>query len=57
MYRTQALTDAQNKHLISSIKNLSKVNSEAEVFVVGDLNLPDVCWVSGTVEGPIGTSV
>ena len=56
MYRTQALTDAQNRHLIGSIKNLSKVNSEAEVIVVGDLNLPDVCWVSGTVEGPIGTS-
>ena len=56
VYRTQALTDAQNRHLIGSIKNLSKVNSEAEVIVVGDLNLPDVCWVSGTVEGPIGTS-
>ena len=51
VYRSQALTGAQNKHLINSLKNLSVEHPDDEIIIVGDLNLPDVCWVSGTVRG------
>ena len=27
-----------------------------QIILVGDFNLPDVCWSNGTVRGPIDTS-
>ena len=51
VYRSQALTGAQNKHLINSLKKLSVEHPDDEIIIVGDLNLPDVCWVTGTVRG------
>ena len=41
--------------MLDSIKRLCANNLENELILVGDLNLPDVCWVSGTVSGPVGT--
>ena len=55
IYRTPALTGTQNKQMLDSIKKLCANNLENELILVGDLNLPDVCWVSGTVSGPVGT--
>jgi len=55
IYRTPALTGAQNKQMLNSIKRLCVDNTDNELILVGDLNLPDVCWVSGTVGGPVDT--
>jgi len=51
VYRSQALTSIQNKQLLNSLKKLSVENPDDEIILVGDLNLPDVCWVTGTVRG------
>ena len=51
VYRSQALTSAQDKQLVSALKNLSVDHPDDEVIIVGDFNLPDVCWVTGTVRG------
>ena len=55
VYRTQALSQTQNRQLLTAMKKLCTDYNEGEVIFVGDLNLPDVCWVSGTVKGPIDT--
>ena len=55
VYRTPALSGTQNTQMLNSIRRLCVDNSENEVILVGDLNLPDVCWVSGTVGGPVDT--
>ncbi len=51
VYRSQALTSAEDKQLVSALKNLSVDHPDDEVIIVGDFNLPDVCWVTGTVRG------
>ena len=43
VYRSQALTSAQDKQLVSALKKLSVDHPDDEVIIVGDLNLPDVC--------------
>jgi len=56
IYRSPSLNDKQNRTMINSIDKLSKTYSESEVLLVGDFNLPDVCWVTGTLSGPMNTS-
>ena len=53
VYRSQQLTDSQNKVIIDAIGRLCTDYVTEEVIVVGDFNLPNVSWVSGTVGGPI----
>ena len=45
------MTSAKDKQLVSALKNLSVDHPDDEVIIVGDFNLPDVCWVTGTVRG------
>ena len=56
VYRSQNLDAKQNKTMIKAIANLAKSDNENEVILVGDFNLSDVCWVSGTVSGPADTT-
>ena len=56
VYRSPSLNDNQNRTMINCIDKLSKTYSENEVLLVGDFNLPDVCWVTGTLSGPMNTS-
>ena len=56
IYRSPSLNDKQNRTMINSINELCKTNCENEVLLAGDFNLPDVCWVTGTLLGPINTS-
>ena len=53
VYRSQALTGTQNKQLVNALKKLSVDYPDDEIIIVGDFNLPDVCWVTGTVRGAI----
>ena len=39
----------------SELHNLPTSDTD-QVTLVGDFNLPDVCWSNGTVRGPIDTS-
>ena len=39
----------------SELHNLPTSDTD-QVILVGDFNLPDVCWSNGTVRGPIDTS-
>ena len=55
VYRSPSLSQAQNKHLLGKIKRLSLDCADDELVLVGDLNLADVCWVTGTVSGPTAT--
>ena len=55
VYRSPSLSQAQNKHLLGKIKRLSLDCADDELVLVGDLNLADVCWVTGTVGGPTTT--
>ena len=55
VYRSPSLSQAQNKHLLGKIKRLSLDCADEELVLVGDLNLADVCWVTGTVSGPTAT--
>ena len=55
IYRSPSLSQAQNKHLLGKIKRLSLDCADKELVLVGDLNLADVCWVTGTVSGPTAT--
>ena len=56
VYRSPSLNDKQNRTMINEIGNLTKTYSESEVLLVGDFNLPDVCWVTGTLLGPMNTT-
>ena len=49
VYCSQALTSGQDKQLVGALKKLSVDHPDDEVIIVGDFNLPDVCWVTGTV--------
>ena len=51
VYRGRALTSGQDKQLVGALKKLSVDHTDYEVIIVGDFNLPDVCWVTGTVRG------
>ena len=56
VYSSPSLNHNQNRTMINAIDKLCKTACENEVLLVGDLNLPDVCWVTGTLSGPINTS-
>ena len=49
------LSQAQNKHLLGKIKKLSLDCADDKLVLLGDLNLVDVCWVTGTMSGPTAT--
>lgn len=56
VYRSQSISHEDNLSMISQIKNLkSVIPSDAELMVVGDFNLPNVCWDTGTVICPTQT--
>ena len=55
VYRSQALSYDENCKILDQIEKL-KVNYDQEILVVGDFNLPAVCWRSGLVKGPPETT-
>lgn len=54
VYRSASLTSSQNNTLIEMINKLCNHNIES--VIVGDFNLPNVTWLSGTVDAPTGTT-
>ena len=54
IYRSMSLSKAQNNAMTKMIAKLAVFNVES--ILVGDLNLPNVSWLSGTVNAPLGTS-
>ena len=53
VYRSTSLNNMQDNLLLAALKQLCSVNTTIETLIVGDFNLPDVCWVTGTVLGPV----
>ena len=53
VYRSQSLNFHQNDQVTSAIRNLCVGHSPNETIVVGDFNLPEICWVTGTVGGSV----
>jgi hypothetical protein len=54
VYRSVSLSIQQNTIMTNMIRRLADSNNES--IVVGDFNLPNVSWVSGTVNAPLNTS-
>ncbi len=54
IYRSQSLNSKQNDTLLKNLKLLA--NSNVESIIIGDFNLPNISWISGTVDAPIGTT-
>ena len=54
VYRSVSLSSQQNILMNNMIKRLA--DSHVESIVVGDFNLPNVSWLSGTVNAPISTN-
>ena len=54
VYRSQSLNEAQLKCINYSLEQLSKINEES--IVVGDFNLTEVNWITGSVSAPPETS-
>ena len=54
VYRTQALTWEENLNLISQVNGID-IPPGGEMVVIGDFNLPDVVWNTGTVRCPVST--
>ena len=48
------LTNSQDDEIMNQIRSLALVDDQ-ELIVVGDFNLPDVCWNSGRVNSPKDT--
>lgn len=55
VYRSQSLSSHQNDEVTSAIRNLCVGHAPNETIVIGDFNLPEICWVTGTVGGSVGT--
>ena len=55
VYRSQSLTDKENAEILKQLNQVSRID-DRELLVVGDFNLPDVCWDSGTVCCPEDTT-
>ena len=52
IYRSQSLNLSQNNVILSCIGSICDINNEnSETLIVGDLNLPDVSWVTGSING------
>ena len=53
MYRSPSISYNDNLQMINEIRNLkSVIPAGTELMVVGDFNLPNVLWDTGTVECP-----
>lgn len=53
-YRSPASTDEHDGIVRSELDKLP-IGDTDQVILVGDFNLPDVCWSNRTVRGPIDT--
>ena len=47
----------QNAKLRKCIESICSGSKYAETVIVGDFNLPDVSWISGSVNGNAATSI
>lgn len=57
IYRSPSITYNDNMKMIDQIKNLKTlILSGIEVMIVGDFNLPEVLWDSGSVVSPQATN-
>ena len=54
IYRSVSLSKNQNYEMMKMVKKLTEHNGET--IIVGDFNLPNVSWLSGTVNAPMNTS-
>ena len=54
IYRSNKLNDVQLSCINKSVEKLSRLNEET--IIVGDFNLTDVNWVTGSVSAPSGTN-
>ena len=52
LYRSCNISELGNQNIISELARLSMV-TDKEILVVGDINLPDVDWNTGSVVGPL----
>ena len=55
IYRSQNLSKIQDESLLFEITKLCQSENFAEVLVLGDLNMSDTNWVTGSVNGPINS--
>ncbi len=56
IYRSVSLTNNENLRMLDQIQDLKSLILEGtEVLMVGDFNLPNVLWDSGSVVSPVGT--
>ena len=55
LYRSPSSTEGHDIAVRSELHKLP-ISDIDQVILVGDFNLPDVCWSNGTVRGPIDTS-
>ena len=51
IYRSPSLSNNQNDQLISCVADICNEGNDFETVIVGDLNLPDVSWETGAVNG------
>ena len=56
LYRSPSLTVHQNDQLLEQLRLVLPDDPSKNVFIVGDINLPDVNWQLGTVIGPSDTT-
>ena len=54
IYRSMSLSGNQNNQMIKMVSKLSDYNGES--IIVGDFNLPNVSWLSGTVNAPVSSN-
>ena len=54
VYRSQALSHHENCIIIKQIQKI-RVDYSQEIFLVGDFNLPQLCWKTGIVKAPHDT--
>ena len=56
VYRSISLNELRNELLLSSLSKICSLDNQEETLICGDLNLPNVNWVSGTIIGPSNTT-
>ena len=55
IYRSTSLNLNQNNILLSCIKNICNVKSDFETILLGDFNLPNVLWETGSINSNIAS--
>jgi len=55
IYRSTSLNLEQNNMLLSCIKNISSEKNVFETIIIGDFNLPNVSWETGSVNSGISS--